>query len=204
VARVTAPFACAAMACSAVDVRGDASQFIGGAASGLDVLGGQHDLDAGGEQHQPPRPVLRLLDRPANSGSGDTDLALGQPEQGQARLRLAAARHRVPIRLLGATELAAQPMQLRSQVMCIADRRMRGALQPLAGVPHRFGRVVPCGVQEHDLRPMHKALATIRHQIGLRFTPVGQRSRPLLGPLQVEDQLARFDHRAVRDAHDHG
>jgi len=48
------------------------------------------------------------------------------------------------------------------------------------------------------------AVAAVRHEVGLRVTPVGQGLRPLGGPLQVEDVVARFDEGAVDDARSNG
>ena len=54
-------------------------------------------------------------------------------------------------------------------------------------------------MQLHDLGAVHQALATEGDQIRLGRTPVRQRRRPLPGPAQIEDLLARLDHGAVDD-----
>ena len=71
-----------------------------------DVIGGEHDLDVGGEQPRPRDAVLRLVDDAADRRRRGVELPLGQPQQRQAGLRLAAPPARLAVRLLGLRELA--------------------------------------------------------------------------------------------------
>lgn len=48
---------------------------------------------------------------------------------------------------------------------------------------------------------MHQTLTAERNQVRMRRTPVTQCRGPLLSAPQIEDVLARFDHRAVRDTY---
>src|SRR4029450_6921836 len=78
------------------EVVGDLGQLIGRGVGRLAVAGGVHDLDMGGEQLGPRHAVRRLVHHPADRRRRDVDLSLGQPQQGQAGLR-------VPAQLAGPT-----------------------------------------------------------------------------------------------------
>ena len=72
-------------------------------------------------------------------------LALGQPQQGESGLRVAAVLARPAVGVLGPLELAAEPEQLRQAVQRLAQRRMTGWARELLvgplGLVERLGPV---------------------------------------------------------------
>ena len=119
-------------------------------------------------------------------------VSLREPQQRQARLRLAAEPARFPVR---------RPRPPRTRPA--GDRPRPADSTPW---PRRPGsstsrsdafarsrlleRVRPRAVQLHDLGAVHEAPAGERHQVGLLLAPALQRSRPLPGAAQVVDLLA--------------
>ncbi len=79
-------------------------------------------------------------------------------------------------------------------------RRVR---EPLGGPLGLLHGVRPGAVEGHDLGAVDQALAPEGDQLRLGGAPAGQRRRPLLGPAQVVDLLAGFDHGAVDDPGHH-
>ena len=118
-------------------------------------------------------------------------------EQAKRASRLAG----LPIRLLGLAELATQPVQLgllvehRTGNLRLAGEKFTRPLR----LAHRLR---PRAVQLHHLGSIHQTLTAKGNEVGLRVTPVAQRSRPLLRAAKVEDLLASCDYRAIGDPHD--
>ena len=121
-----------------------------------------------------------------------------QAQQGQAGLRFASELVRSTVRGLRLLELAAHAVQLGPLVERRADGGVVG--QPLTGAHRFFHGVGPRAMEQHDLGPMHEALAAVEHEVGLRFTPVAQCRRPLVHPSQIEQLLARLDDGAIHVA----
>ena len=95
-----------------VDVGGDGGELVGGDPRRRDVTGRERDLDAGSEQPGPGQPVGHLLVGRADRSRGRVEPALGDPQQGEPRLRVVAALAGLPVGGLGLVGLAAQPVQL--------------------------------------------------------------------------------------------
>ncbi len=171
---------------------------LGGCLLGLpELAGSQQDAHARPEQPGPAQ-AARAVQRLPDPGSRLSGAALGQPQQGQARL----GRREPPTRLLEAAErlllLPAEPVQLGQLVIGTAGRGVlaEGPARALRLV-HGFG---PRALDRHDLGAVHQALPAVRREPRLLEAPPVQRRRPLPRPGQVEDQLAGLDHRAVEDA----
>jgi len=73
-----------------VVVGGDLGELVRSVPRRRDVADGQHDLDKAGQQLRAPEPVRRLGDDAADRRLGRLGLALRQPEQREARLRVVA------------------------------------------------------------------------------------------------------------------
>ena len=111
-----------------VERRRDLLQLAAGAARFVDVADGQHDLDVRGQQ-------LRALQRVGGRAHDAADrrgrrvgASLGQPQQGESRLRFPSQAARGAIRLLGGRKLPAQAVQLR---LLVERRGRRRPVEPL-------------------------------------------------------------------------
>ena len=85
--------------------------------SGLQVAGGDRDLDL---RRQPPHARERILDpleRAGDARDRGVDLALGEPEESEPRLRISAELVRGPVGLLRAGEVAAAAPDLADLVV---------------------------------------------------------------------------------------
>ena len=78
----------------------------------LDLARGECDLDLRGEQRRSLERVRDLGIRPADRRERGVALPLREPKLREARLGLTAVPARIPIRLFGRREFAAQPQQL--------------------------------------------------------------------------------------------
>ena len=126
-------------------------------------------------------------------------LALGQPQQRQAGLRLAPHRLACAVRLLGRARTrraagAARPAGRRPRRPPAAPGGRRGRSQARRASSMASGQA-PCSCMISARCTRH--WPRYGHQVGLGRAPVAQRRRPLLRPAQVEDLLARLDHAAV-------
>ena len=63
---------------------------LAGAARLLGIAHGEHDLDVGGQEPRAFQGIGRLVHHPADRGGRRVVVPLGQPQQGQTRLRLPA------------------------------------------------------------------------------------------------------------------
>ena len=108
-----------------------------------DIPGGEQDVGCGGEDPRPSPRRLRFLHHAPDRRHGRLDLALGQPEQGEPRLRRPPMPVGFLVGRLRLGKLAAQPVQLTELVEGGADSRLAGRLdQTLAGPAgflHRLG-----------------------------------------------------------------
>ena len=167
------------------------------AAGVLDVARGQHDLESGRQQPGALKPIGGGEEEPADGCGRGVRSSLGQPQQGQAGLRLVSQLARVPIGLVGLCRLAPQAMDLGLLVERRTGRPADGLPGPLAR-PARLGqRLGPRSVELHDLRAMHQADARERHHLGLLLAPSRQRERPFARATGLVDLAAGLDHAAV-------
>ena len=174
-------------------------ELLGGRPSGVDVAGGEHDLDERREHRRARELPAALLDHAADGGDGGVHLPSASRRSANAGRRLAAVLAGRAVRPLGVGQLAAQPMELALLVEGEPERGMGGLGQPLPGPLHLRDRLRPLAVRLQDLRPVHEALAPVRHEIGLRGAPMVERLGPLGRPPQVEHVHARLDDGAVDD-----
>ena len=107
---------------------------------------------------------------------------------------------RLPIRLLGRAELAAEPSKLGLAVQ--RQARPTGVLgldETLPGSLGLFERLFPGAVELQDLCSVHEATAGEGDDVGLALAPAGEGGCPLPGPAELEDLLAGQDHPAIDD-----
>jgi hypothetical protein len=185
-----------------VDRGRDLAQLVSCAARSGDVPGGQLDLDVRTEQSRSGDRSFGLVEDAPYGGLRRIDASLRQPQQRETRLRLPSPPARQPVRVLGLRQATQQPHQLGLLVVREAGRGVPREL--LAGSPGLVHGVPPVAVQLHDLSPVGQALPAVRHEVGLRVTPVTECRRPLPRPAQLEDLLACLDGGAVHDADDDG
>jgi hypothetical protein len=183
---------------------GELGELLAGSARALELSHGKHDLDVGRQQTGSLERLRRLADRPADRGRGGITRALGQPQQGEPRLRLASVSARLPVGRLGLGERAAQAMDLALLVQRLAARQLiQDALgEVLGGACRLVQGVRPRAMQLHDLGAMHEAQAHVGDHRRLLLAPPGQRLAPLLRVAQLVDGRAERDGVAVDDAGD--
>ena len=100
---------------------------------------------------------------------------------------------------LGGVEVAPEPVDFALFVeAAVGGHPVAAEGEVLRGFG-RVDRLGPGAVQPVQLGPVHLALAAEGHQVLLRVAPPVQRPRPLVGAVQVEGQMAGFDHCAVDD-----
>ena len=121
-----------------------------------------------------------LAGDPADRGGRGVDVSLGQPQQGQTRLRFPTAPARLPVGLLGGGEVSPKTMDVRLPVDGFGSPGLVLRLDAaLAGSLRLFQGVRPRAVQLQDLGAMHQARAGEGHHVGLRFAPPRQGRGPL-------------------------
>ncbi len=126
-----------------------------------------------------------------------------EPQQRPAGLWLRAEAARFTVRLFRLFELAAQTMNLASEVRSLRRGRLvHRFLEAPAGALHLLQRLGPLTVKLHELGAVHEAAAGEGKQVGLPLPPARQGVRPLLGPPDLVDLLAGEDHAAVDDTGD--
>ena len=142
---------------------------------------------------------MLLVDDALDSRRGSRLLALSEPQEREPRLRLMAVLTRLSIRGIGVGKLTLQPVELGALVGSSSEDHVRlrcaGGRQVELG--QRFG---PSAAQLHDLRAVHQTLPAIPNERRLERAPSGQSFGPLARPPNVEDAVARLDHRAVDDS----
>ena len=108
------------------------------AAGGIDVAGGEHDLDERGEHRRARELPATLFDHAADGCDRGVQLPLGQPQEGEPGCRFAALFAGRAIRPLGFGQVAAQAMELSLLVereSRARDGRVRTAVSSLAPTP---------------------------------------------------------------------
>ena len=182
---------------------GERLELATGATRRLDIANRQHDLHVGGQGRGAFAGLDGLGQDPADRGLRDIRLALGQPQQGQARLRLPPAPARLPVRLLGRAEIAEHPVDLSLPVTGLTGGRRVLPLQAALGCPPRLLQGVRPGALElHDLGAMHETATGEGHEVGLALAPARKRGSPLLCATDLVSVPASEDHAAVDDAGD--
>ena len=96
----------------ALVLRRELAQLEAGRPRLLDLARGESDLDLRGEQRRSLDRLCDLRARPADRRERGVALALREAKLREAGLGLPAVPARIPIRLFGRRELAAQPQQL--------------------------------------------------------------------------------------------
>jgi hypothetical protein len=147
----------------------------------LELAGGEHDLDVCGKQRDALERVRCFSDRPADRGGGRTGVALVQPQQGQARLRLEATPTRLAIGVLGRFELPSQTMDLPLPIVGLAAGELveNPPGEPLGRSPRLLQGLLPRAPELHDLGTMDEAEAVVGDHLGLALAPPGEGLGPL-------------------------
>ena len=120
----------------------------------------------GREQPQPAERVRGLGERAADRARGGLAAPLGEPQQGEAGLRLEAAAARVAVGLLGRGELPAHAVDLALAIDRVAGRD-RDRAEALAGAPRLLERHLPVARQLQDLGAVDQADAGVGDHLGL-------------------------------------
>ena len=124
------------------------------------------------------------------------DLALGEPQEREPRLRVAPELVRRRVRLLGAREVAAPAPDLADLVVAVGGDAAVEVVELLAGGERlRLGRG-PVAAQPEHLGPVDPAGAGEAGDVEL-VAPAVRRLRPLGRPAEVAEVLARADRDAV-------
>ncbi len=127
-----------------------------------------------------------LFDHASHGGDGGVDLALLQPQERHARGRLSSVLAGRPVRPLGVGQVTSQTVELALLVEGEPERRMGRLGQTLPGPLDLRHRLRPLTVCLQHLRPVHEALAAVRHEIGLGDAPAVRAPRstrpPVAGP----------------------
>ena len=117
------------------ELGGDPAELLGRDASGGGVARGEHDLDVGAEQARSRHRVLGLAEDAADHRVGDVDPALGEPQQREAGLWVAAELVGALIRGFGAVEVADEAEEIALDHARAAERGgVDGSGETVAGV----------------------------------------------------------------------
>ena len=166
----------------------------------LHLAGGKHDLHARGQAPD----KRELVDSPGNRrvdcGHRRINPASVELHEREPGLRCAPVLLSARVLPLSTGEVALQAGQLSELVVGHSDRRSRGIGEPVCGGLGVGQRGSDVAVHLEDLGPVHQALATIGHELGLGIAPSIEGPRPLTRPLDIECPLASIDHRTVDDA----
>ena len=173
-----------------------------GATSRVVLSSRQHDLDEGGQESRPVERRRRGRLGASDRRDGCVGAALRQSQLSEPWLRLPPERARLPVRLLGAPEVALQAQELALPVAGEPGGAIPRLDEALAGAPRLLERGAPRAVELHDLRPVHQAAAGEGDHLRLQRPPVRERPRPLSRPRYLVHLLARENHAAVDDPRD--
>ena len=165
----------------------------------LQIACRNRDLDLRGEPAEPEEGALCFLQRALHSGQRGIDLALGEPDEREPRLWLAAKLARDAIRVLRSHEVAAAAADLADLVPAGGGDHLVEVLELFAGRERLRLRRRPVAAQAHRLRAVHPAGAGETRDVQ-RVAPPIRRLRPLRCSAVVADVLARADRDAVDEA----
>ena len=170
-----------------VEILRDVFQLLGSGAGAFDIAGGQHHLDAGGQQRR-ARAVSGRSSRRQGTADGARCIIgapLRQPEQGKAGLRLAAELAGLLVIAFRRVECATQPMDLG---LLVISRSVGLAVafpeNTLAGAARLDQRSIPVAVELQDFRSVRQAGAAEGHELRLRIARFSQRQGPFAGAVQ--------------------
>ncbi len=175
------------------------SDSVGRRPRGLQVSGSDRDLDLCRQSPEAEERLCGVLNGSRDPCHCSVDLALGQPEEREARLRLAAHFARHAVRLLGTREVAAATTNLGDLVVAARGDHAVEVVQlftcgdglclcgrPVAAKPERLGSMNPtCAREASDVEAV---------------APAARRLGPLGRSTEVADVLARADRDAVDEA----
>jgi hypothetical protein len=126
---------------------------------------------------------------------------LGEPQQREARLRLATELTRFLVRRLGRVRVSLQSVELSLLVERLSGRRsVHRLLTALTSQPRLFQRIAPRPVQLFDSGAMGETPAGEGHHLGLILAPAGQCVRPFTRPTGLEGFFTGGDDAAVDGA----
>ncbi len=146
------------------------------------------DLDLGHEQPAAPERlgVLVVRQGQVQGGRRGLGLALGEPQQGQTGLRVAAVLVRAVVGLLGRGQIPAPPLDLPDHIERLGGHPPLVRQQFLDG-PRGLGEGLgPVAAQLQHLRPVHPAQPAEVVLRGHRRAPAHGRVRPLGGAAEVD------------------
>jgi hypothetical protein len=131
-------------------------------------------------------------------------VALGEAEQGEAGLRVAAVLVGLPIGLLGADQVAAEPAYLADLVVRVGDGEHVDPDHVVARAERLLLGLVPVAPVLQDLGPVHSTDAWVERGQGQRVGPPSGGLGPLRRPAQVPELVARIHQPAVDRSRPHG
>ena len=148
---------------------------------------------------------MRFVEGPADHGVGGFEPALGESQQRQAGLGIAAELAGALIGGVGSIEVTDQAEEVALDGVGGGegggvDRRGE-AIASAFGLDEGVG---PRSEQLEDLGAMKEAVTTVEHELLLGVAPARHRFRPRSAPTEVEQLHAGVDHAAVGVAGGHG
>ena len=172
------------------------SSSVGRCAGGLQVAGRDRDLDLRGQTRKTPERLVEVLEAARDPRHRPVDLALAEPKQREARLRVAPELVRLGVGLLRGGEVAEAAADLADLVVPARGDPALEVVQLLAGRHRLLLRLGQVAAKPHDLRPVDAAGAREAGDVE-PVAPAVRRLGPLGRAPVVAEVLARADRHAV-------
>ncbi len=164
--------------------------------SGSGVAGREHDFDVRTELACSRHRVLRFVEGPPDHGGGGLVLALGEPEQREAWLRIVAVLAGANVGGLRGIEVEDETKKVTLDRARAAERAgVDGCGEPIAHVPRLDESFGPRTEQLEDLGAVQEAVTPVEDELLLRVTPPDERVGPGSAAFEVEQLRAGVDHR---------
>jgi len=164
----------------------------------LEVAGSDGDLHLSREASNADERILDVVKEPCDAGDRGIDLALGETEEREARLRLAPELVRRAVRLLSTGEVAPPAPDLPDLVVPAGCDAAVEVVQLLTGRERlRFGRR-PVAAEPQDLRPVDATCPWEARDVQLVAPPV-RRFGPLCRAPVVAQIAAGADREAINE-----
>ena len=162
----------------------------------LQIAGGHGDLDLRRKPTDPRQRFLDLVECARDSRNGRLELPFRKVEQCEAGLGVGSELVRTRVRLLGGSEVAEPTADLADLVVAARGDVALEILELVAGRRRDLLGGLEIAPEPHDLRTVDATGAGEAGHVE-PVTPAVGRLRPLRGPANVTDVLARADRHAV-------
>ncbi|MCP4382165.1 MAG: hypothetical protein GY798_12260 [Hyphomicrobiales bacterium] len=187
-----------------IEKRGDIAQRVTMGFGGIEIPGGDEDLDAGRQQHCLARRIVRSLQSAADRGRRVVNPVLRQSQQSVAGLWIETLLAGQTVLRVGFVERTTQPQYFAPPVGRGGHRGLLGRIVELLRRPLGFGiGFAPVALELHDFGTMHHANAVERLCLRVSPAPFRQNRGPLPGANHFLNAATRCDDFAIDDsAHD--